>query len=402
MIRSPARYRGSGIAGQRGARELLREDADVMTQVLAVREAVAVPRARAAAAADMGRGCTMREARRGRAAALFASSSASAGGRLRLGELRLRFGIKGERGQRSLAAGRHAAGTGSDDAVVAAASAIALASEARRDVRAPRLPRRRPVAAQSVGARELGEEVGINSTVFLLGYKVLSSGLSNAGVFHSWCLGTACLAAFQVQGYALVCLYFVIGTMATKIGKRTKIAEGTYERNDGKRTPASVWGSGFAGCACAVLALAFGAFSPPGPGLDRACTLLRVGFVASFASKLSDSVASEIGKAFGRTTVLITSLRRVPRGTDGAVSVEGTAAGLIASVVYCGVALLLGQVDLAGAAACTLAAFVANNLESVLGATVQQSSTFLTNDIVNVLQITAASVISIATYMYIV
>mmetsp|Transcript_40179 Transcript_40179/g.85800 ORF Transcript_40179/g.85800 Transcript_40179/m.85800 type:complete len:360 (-) Transcript_40179:42-1121(-) len=355
--------------------------------MLATREAGAGDRHRAA----KKKGCAWTQldrARRRRAAS--SSSASSARGRLRLGELRLHRGAKGGRGRRSGTDELHAAG---GDAAVAAAASCRLDREAGRQS-----PRRSPVLARSVGARELGQAVGINSAVFLLGYKVLSSGLSNAAVVHSWFLGTACLAAFQVQGYALVCLYFVVGTLATKIGKRTKMAEGTYERNEGKRTPASVWGSGFAGCACAIFALLLGAFSPPGPPLDQAQSLLRVGFVASFASKLSDTVASEIGKAFGRTTVLITNLRRVPRGTDGAVSLEGTAAGLAASAVYAGVALSLGQVDLAGAAACVFAAFVANNLESVLGATLQQSTAFLTNDIVNCLQITAASLISIAAY----
>ena len=47
----------------------------------------------------------------------------------------------------------------------------------------------------------------------------------------------------------------------------------------------SVWGSGLAGMLCAVAALATGVSDP-----------WRIGFVASFVSKLSDTVSSEIGK----------------------------------------------------------------------------------------------------------
>ena len=47
----------------------------------------------------------------------------------------------------------------------------------------------------------------------------------------------------------------------------------------------SVWGSGLAGMLCAIAALATGASEP-----------WRIGFVASFVSKLSDTVSSEIGK----------------------------------------------------------------------------------------------------------
>ena len=51
---------------------------------------------------------------------------------------------------------------------------------------------------------------------------------------------------------------------------------------------------------------------PPPPG--------QVGFVASICSKLSDTVSSEVGKAYGKTTYLVTTFERVPRGTEGAVS----------------------------------------------------------------------------------
>lgn len=251
--------------------------------------------------------------------------------------------------------------------------------------------RRHSVLAQ-LAPRQVGEAVLINSAVFTVGFKVLSSGLSNAAIAHSWFLGTVCLTAFQLRGYALVCLYFVVGTLVTKIGKKTKVQEGTYERNEGKRTPASVWGSGLAAAICAVLALAF-ATGEKGQHLG---VLLRTGFVASFASKLSDTVASEIGKAFGKTTFLITTFKRVKRGTDGAVSLEGTLAGLFASIAYAGLALSLGLIPPAGAVAVTLASFLANNIESVLGATVQQQySTVLTNDVVNMAQISIAALLAV-------
>lgn len=66
--------------------------------------------------------------------------------------------------------------------------------------------------------------------------------------------------------------------------------------------------------------------------------------MASFCSKLSDTVSSEVGKAYGKTTYLVTTFQRVPRGTEGAVSLEGTAAGVAAAVLFSGVALAIGQV----------------------------------------------------------
>jgi hypothetical protein len=49
-------------------------------------------------------------------------------------------------------------------------------------------------------------------------------------------------------------------------------------------------------------------------------------------------------QAYGRTTYLVTTFQRVPRGTEGAVSAEGTAAGMFAAFAFAGVALLMGQV----------------------------------------------------------
>jgi uncharacterized protein (TIGR00297 family) len=70
----------------------------------------------------------------------------------------------------------------------------------------------------------------------------------------------------------------------------------------------------------------------------------QIGFVASFCSKLSDTVSSEVGKAYGKTTYLVTTFELVPRGTEGAVSLEGTAAGVGAAAVFSGLALAFGQV----------------------------------------------------------
>jgi len=198
------------------------------------------------------------------------------------------------------------------------------------------------------------------------------------------------MAAFGVRGYALVCLYFVFGSAVTKIKLEQKQAEGIAEARGGRRGVGSVWGSGIAGIACACLALA-----GVGPGEN----LWRLGFVASFCSKLSDTTASEVGKAYGKTTYMSTPpFRSVPRGTEGAVSLEGTVAGIGASLGFAGVAAAAGQVDLTGALIATLAAFVATTAESWLGATTQGEAGFewLTNDVVNAVQITLAAAVAVA------
>ncbi len=66
--------------------------------------------------------------------------------------------------------------------------------------------------------------------------------------------------------------------------------------------------------------------------------------VAALAAGASDTVASEIGKAWGRRTFLFPSFKPVRPGTSGAVSLEGTAAGLVAALGLAALGLSLGLV----------------------------------------------------------
>ncbi len=49
-------------------------------------------------------------------------------------------------------------------------------------------------------------------------------------------------------------------------------------------------------------------------------------------------------QAYGKTTYLVTTFELVPRGTEGAVSLEGTLAGVAAAAVFATLAYALGQV----------------------------------------------------------
>jgi uncharacterized protein (TIGR00297 family) len=114
--------------------------------------------------------------------------------------------------------------------------------------------------------------------------------------------------------------------------------------------------------------------------------LLLLGYVSSLATKLADTFASEIGKAYGKTTFLITSFERVEPGTEGAVSAEGTAAALVGGsflpLYALGIGLIHGWSSVGIA---TIAAFLATNAESWIGAVLQGKKGFewMTNEVVN-------------------
>ncbi|MGC6483758.1 MAG: TIGR00297 family protein [Synechococcus sp.] len=211
--------------------------------------------------------------------------------------------------------------------------------------------------------------------------------LTPAGWFHAAILGTVLWGCLGWQGWITVVLYLGLGSLVTKLGFEHKQRQGLAEARGGRRSPANVWGSAAVG---AVLALAIGSGVAPQP-------LLLVGFAASFAAKLADTFGSEIGKRYGRTTVLITTLRRVAPGTEGAVSLEGTLASALGSVLMT-VVVVAVQLVPAGPVAWLVAAvgLLATVLESLLGALLQDRAPWLTNELVNAVQTAVAAVLAMA------
>lgn len=211
--------------------------------------------------------------------------------------------------------------------------------------------------------------------------------LTPMGYVNAWILGVLVWGTLHWQGYVVVMFYFLVGSAVTKIGIEQKEAEGIAEKRSGVRGAENVWGSALTATLCA-LATIF---------VDSPIReLLILGYVASFATKLSDTTASEIGKAYGKTTFLITNFKPVPRGTEGAVSLEGTLAGIIGSLAIAIVGWSVGLINLYGVFICLIAAFIATNIESVIGATIQSRFDWLTNEVVNFFNTAIGATVAIA------
>ena len=210
--------------------------------------------------------------------------------------------------------------------------------------------------------------------------------LTRAGWFHAGILGTVLWGCLGWTGWVAVVAYLALGSAVTKLGFKQKQERGLAEARGGQRSPANVWGSAATGAALALLI---------GAGLEPKLWL-TLGFAASFAAKLADTFGSEIGKRWGSTPRLITTLRRVEPGTEGAISLEGTVASVAGSLVMSLVmwALVLvpsGRLMLLVA----VVGFVATLAESVLGAIAQQRLSWLSNELVNALQTTLAALLII-------
>ena len=229
--------------------------------------------------------------------------------------------------------------------------------------------------------------VGLNTVLLSLVWFAPKKLLTPAGVFHAWLLGILIWGTLGWQGYVVVMFYFIVGSGVTRIGMAQKEALGIAEKRSGARGPENVWGSALTAALCALgVGVLNAGFSPSSQSLiPSPQSLLLLGYVASFSTKLSDTCASEVGKAYGKSTFLITTLQPVPKGTEGAVSLEGTFAGVVGSVAIAIVGWGVNLISPLGILWCVLAALIATNVESVIGATLQSKYTWLTNEIVNIL-----------------
>lgn len=240
--------------------------------------------------------------------------------------------------------------------------------------------------------------VGLNTILLGLAWIAPKKLLTPAGLFHAWFLAILIWVTLGWQGYAVVMFYFLVGSGVTRIGMAQKEAEGIAEKRSGARGPENVWGSALIGALCALgVGLINSGFLVPSSQsfVPNPQSLLLLGYVASFSTKLADTTASEVGKAYGKSTFLITTLQPVPRGTEGAISLEGTLAGIVASVAIAFVGWGVGLIDLLGVPWCVLAAFIATNLESVIGATLQSKYTWLTNEVVNIFNTLIGAIASV-------
>jgi uncharacterized protein (TIGR00297 family) len=235
--------------------------------------------------------------------------------------------------------------------------------------------------------------LGINGLLMAIAWFAPKKLLTPAGLIHAGILGVILWGTLGPRGYALMLIYFLVGSAVTRVGMAQKEAAGIAEKRSGARGPENVWGSALVAAICALGIYLVNSFEAN--WVQPLVELLLLGYVASISTKLSDTCASEVGKAYGRHTFLITTLQPVARGTEGAVSLEGTLAGVLGSALLASAGWALGLIYPIDIAICMVAAFVATSLESVIGATLQSKFDWLTNEVVNIINTLIGAVTAI-------
>jgi len=208
--------------------------------------------------------------------------------------------------------------------------------------------------------------VALNTILAIVGYLIRSVDLS--GLVVGWFLGCVVIVGGGPAMYVALLTFFIIGTACTKLGYARKSAAGLAQEKGGRR------GAGHAIANVGVAALCALACWR-GLGLVP----LFMGITA-LATAAADTTGSEIGKLLGKRAFHPLRFKPVPPGTEGAVSLAGTLAGIAAAFLVAAVGTAMaanrlrpgftGSVVIAKShviAVITAAGFLGSYFESILG-----------------------------------
>jgi uncharacterized protein (TIGR00297 family) len=222
----------------------------------------------------------------------------------------------------------------------------------------------------------------VNALVAWAAYRART--VTRAGAICGIAIGTIIAIATSWQGWLVLGSTFLASAVTSRMGLQRKTLLGIAEDRGGRRGAANAIANTGVAAAAALLSQ-----------LSPSTAPWLIAFTAALAAGGSDTVASEIGKAWGTRTFLVTSMAEVRPGTSGGLSVEGTVAGLAAAVLIAALAVVLGLIVPRALLAVVIGATLGSIAESALGATLEAKG-ILNNDTLNFLNTAIAAAIAVA------
>jgi uncharacterized protein (TIGR00297 family) len=180
--------------------------------------------------------------------------------------------------------------------------------------------------------------------------------LTARGAAAAVAVGVATIYGFGWRGMTLLLAFFISSSLLTAAA-----GGGEKSRGGGPRNARQVVANG----GVAALAALAGNWA---------------WFAGAIAAANADTWATEIGSHSRTPPRLITTGRPVPAGTDGGMTVLGTAAGIAGAGFVAAIAYILGQ---RRAPAIAVAGVLGMIVDSLLGATVQGTIRSIDNNAVN-------------------
>jgi uncharacterized protein (TIGR00297 family) len=182
----------------------------------------------------------------------------------------------------------------------------------------------------------------------------------------------------------------ILTSIATRLGHRRKEQLGLAESRKGRKSSQVVANIGVAAL---VSCQAVEAWQWNQTWLQPARFVPSAIFIAALAAlceAAADTVSSELGQVLSGRPRMITTLRVAPPGTDGAISLAGTLAGIVAACIVAAVGALALSGGLFLFAVSWSGGVFGLFFDSILGATVERRG-WLNNDIVNFLSTASAA-----------
>lgn len=174
------------------------------------------------------------------------------------------------------------------------------------------------------------------------------------GLFSAALIGIILIIFADIRWFILMLCFFMVGSLASRYRIDYKRTLHVEQEKGGARGYLNVFANGIVAAAAAV---GYGVFGSP--------VFIAV-YIGSIASATADTIAGEIGVCSSNPR-LITNLKRVPKGTNGGITLLGEAAGLGGSALIAGVALVLGIASVPLCIACIIAGFIGTNADSLIG-----------------------------------
>ena len=211
--------------------------------------------------------------------------------------------------------------------------------------------------------------VAINGVFALVALAIRT--VNRSGAAMGFLMGAIIYMGYGYKSFLILLVFFLLGTVATRLGYSRKAARGAAEGRGGARS----WREATAN----TLAAAFFSVLVITTHYEAA---FLVAMIAALAEAAGDTISSEIGQWLSGRAYLITTLKPVPAGQDGGISLVGTLAGITATVAIVAVGYGLGLCRPETAVVALVAAGAGNLFDSVLGATIERRG-LVTNGIVN-------------------
>jgi len=225
---------------------------------------------------------------------------------------------------------------------------------------------------------------------FTFGYFAFRAKTADlSGLFSAALIGIILLVFAAPQGtqwFLIMLSFFILGSSATKYKFEYKKRIGVDLGRGGARGYRNVFANGIVAAAAAVL---FGIFQQP---------VFIVMYVGCVATAAADTLASEIGVT-GGIPYMITTFKKVPIGLNGGVTLTGEFVALLGGFTISLVALLLNVITPEMMIICTLAGFVGTNIDSLVGATLENRG-YIGNAGTNLLATIGGGVFAVALYLF--